>query len=342
MTNALLISSDPYVISEFRQIAQITGALVDVVSEPEKDKIAHASHIFVDAQMQADFNSHCTIWIVTSGPAGPQAWQAATQHRADHIASLPGDRASITQALTIKRTRRAETTSFVSLGNGIGTSTVACHVAAALSRMHDGVVLVDMDLRDGGLDISLGHENEQGCSWFEAHNTLRTSRSEFSSRLPRWNDLAYLAVPIGAQAPDEFRSFDVLDAVLNDFRHVVIDVDPHDEAGELIERSDNVCFVVTNSLRGIAVAQSRLKKFDTLPDAVGLVVREIPGCPVAPLMVAQTMGLPLWGSVPTDPRVVETTEQGLGPIPIRSGSFNRSIGSIVNQLMRSEVQSRVA
>ena len=342
MTNALLISSDPYVISEFRQIAQVTGALVEVVSEPEKSKITQASHIFVDAQMTMQFESHCSIWIVTSGPAGPQAWQTATQLRADHIVSLPGDRALITQALAIKKTRRATTTTFVGLGSGIGTSTVACHVAASLSRMHDEVALIDMNLRDGGLDILLGHENEHGCSWFEAHNIIRSSRSDFSSRLPRWNDLAYLSVPIGAHTPEDFRSSEVLEAVLNDFRHVVIDSEPHTDAEGLVEHSDNVCFVVTNSLRGIVLAQNHLKKFDKLPDAVGLVVREIPGCPVAPLMVAQTMGMPLWGAVPTDSRVVEIMEQGLGPIPIRSGPFNRSIGSIVNHLTESDVQSRAA
>ena len=342
MSRALLISSDAYIISEFQQIAEVTGALIEIVSEPETYKINQATQIFVGAEINFQFETSNTIWIVTSGPPGPTAWQTATRLGADQIVSLPAERSVITESLTSVTSRRAQVTSFIGLNNGVGTSTLACHVASSLSRAHDGVALVDMHVFDGGLDIALGHEHVDGVTWFEANKILHTSKNELASRLPRWNELAYLAAPLGSRELLDERVYEALDVVLDDFTHVVIDGDYANDVEELFHRSDNVCFVVANSLRGIALAQARLKSFEKLPSNVGLAVREIPGCAIAPLLVAQTIGLPLWGSLPSDSRVAEVMEQGLGPIPIRSGSFNRSIGNIVKNISNEEVQSRVA
>lgn len=342
MTNALLVSTDPYVISEMQQIAGVTGARLEVTDKPSAGQVLEATHIFVDAESVHHFSAKAPLWVVVSGPAGPQAWKCATQLRAEHIVSIPEDRATITQALAVAKPRRARMTAVIGLVPGIGTSTAACHVAAMLSRDHDDVVLIDTDVHHGGLEIVLGREENPGTDWTAAIELMRNSQGSIGEHLPRWNELAYLASPASAKQNFESPHYELIQTLVHEFQHIVVDIAAPSDMDELIEDCDNVCFIVPNTLRAIAIAKGYLATRVPSEGNVGLVVRDIPGSALAPLMVAQTLDLELWGSLPTDPRVVELIEQGLGPIPIRSGSFNRSISQIVQRISLQESQLRAA
>lgn len=342
MTNALLISTDPYVISEMQKIAGVTGAHLEVTHEPEPQQFRNATHIFVDAQSQQPISSSDPIWVVVPGPAGPEAWKRATQIRAEQIVSLPEDRAMITQALAIAKPRQATVTSIVGLGNGVGASTLACHVAASLSREQDDVVLVDTHLSAGGIEILLGREQEPGLDWAGAIEMLQNAQRTIANQLPRWNELTYVASPISMAKEFGQSHYELLDMVMHDFRHVVIDIDSSGNFDEVISHSDNVCLLVPNTLRSIAIAKNHIAQLEMTNCNVGLVVRDIPGSAIAPLLVAQSLDISLWSALPTDARVVELMEQGLGPIPIRSGSFNRSVTSITARLTNEEYGLRAA
>lgn len=342
MTNALLVSTDPYVISEMQHIANVTGAQLVVSPEPEHHQLVNTTHIFVDSESTYSMTSSVRTWVISSGPAGPQAWKCATQVRAEQIVSLPEDRATITQALATAKPRRANVIAIVGLGHGAGASTLACHVAAALSREHEDVVLVDTHLSRGGLEILLGREQESGLDWTGALELLKDPHRTIYNQLPRWNNLSYLVAPIASH--EHFGSLhrELMEVVAQEYQHVVIDVDVTSEAMEIIDTCDSVCFVIPNTLRAVAIAKSELASFGHVAKNHGLVVRDVPGSSLAPLMVAQALEMTLWSALPTDARVVELMEQGIGPIPIRSGAFNRSITSILQHIGSEASQSRAA
>ena len=340
MSHVLLVSSDAYLVSEIEQIASITGTSVTVSTHPDNLQIQLASHVFVDSNNDLLTVNHEQVWVLTSGPAGPKAWQCAARLNAENIAALPTDRHVIAETLTITPQRRARVTTFVPLGAGIGTSTLACHVAAGLARSQSNVVLADVDFGRGGIEIALGQEQHSQPSWMDLAKQLETN-APLMPQLARWNELQFVSSTIGVGVEEEKANL-VFEKISREASEMIVDCGFNSAIADWTRLSDAICFVAPNTLRGIAIARREISQVESLSKNVGLVVRQLPGSSISPLMVAQTLGLPLWGAIATESRVLELLEQGIGPVPVRGGSFNRNILNIIEQLSICEALPSVA
>ena len=94
---------------------------------------------------------------------------------------------------------------------------------------------------------------------------------------------------------------------------------------------DLVVSVVPNTVRAAAVAKRVSGELSARRH--GLVVRTIAGAAIEPMEIAELLDIPLWGVVPSDSRVVEQVEQGLGPAAINLGGFTRAVTAIVDRLV---------
>jgi hypothetical protein len=340
MSHLLLVSADTYLVSEIEQIASITGTSVTVSTHPDNLQIQQASHVFVDAENDILALNHDQVWVLTSGPAGPKAWQCAARLNAENIVALPMDRHAVVETLTMTRLRRARVTTFIPLAAGIGTSTLACHVAAGLARIQSNVVLADVDFGRGGIDISLGQEQQAQPSWMDLAKQ-QTINTALMPQLARWNELTFVSSPIGVEV-DLSKAKLVFEKICREASDVIVDCSNGSAISEWIALSDSVCVVVPNTLRGIAIARHEISRLGLQPDHVGIAVRQLPGSSISPLMVSQTLGFPLWAAVPTESRVLELLEQGIGPVPVRGGSFNRNVANLLDHLSDREALPSVA
>jgi hypothetical protein len=90
---------------------------------------------------------------------------------------------------------------------------------------------------------------------------------------------------------------------------------------------------VPNTVRATTAAKRNLH---LLPGVeCGLIVRSVPGASLEPMDVAEITGVPLWAVIPSDVRVVEQVEQGLGPAAINLGGYTRAVVGLVDRLVRS-------
>ena len=340
MSHLLLVSADAYLVSEIEQIASITGTPVTVSTHPDNSQIKQASHVFVDANNDLLEVSHDQVWVLTSGPVGPKAWQCATRLNAENIVTLPTDRQFIAETLTMTLQRRARVTTFVPLVAGIGTSTLACHVAAGLARKHSNVVLADVDFGRGGIDIALGQDQQAKPSWVDLAKQLEIN-SALVPQLTRWNELSFVSSPIGVEVETN-KAKSVFEKLSREANDMIVDCGHGSAISEWMMQSDSVCFVVPNTLRGITIARHEISQLESHAANVGLAVRQLPGSSISPLMVAQTLDLPLWAAIPTESRVLELLEQGIGPVPVRGGSFNRNVLNLIDHISNREALPSVA
>ncbi len=340
MTSALLITNNAYMRAEFDKIIAVTGFSLEVTAQPDVVQINNAQHIFLDPECSDFEMNHRMVWIVTSGPAGPTAWQCAARVNAQRIVSLPQDRSEITQALTKVSSRRARVTAFIPLVGGAGASTLAACVAGELSRISPSVVLIDCQSRGGGMAVMLGTERATPTTW---HDLITADPHSFSmERLSSWNSLHYLPAPIGIKNTLGDEHIEIIKAIAMESTQLVLDCSSLDQMRTLEGLVDDVCLVVPNTLRAVALARASIEEFDSSMLTMGVVVRSVPGSALAEPLVAQTLELPLWASIPTDTRLVEVIEQGLGPVALRNGSHSRAISRLANYFMDQEVELRAA
>ena len=334
MSHVLLVTSDSYLVTEIEQIASITGTSLIVSTHPKPNEIQEARRIFIDPDSEILALSHGDVWVLTSGPSGPRTWQCAARLNAQNIVSLPTDRQVIAQAFTTTPQSKAHVTAFTSTTGGIGTSTLATHVAAGMARRFSDVVLLDADFTRGGLDITLGQEQNIHSTWTDL-SQQRESSEALLPQLATWNELKYVATPVDS-AINTHEALQVFENIKYEAIEIVLDCGMTNQNNEWLDLADSLCVVVPNTLRGIAIAREQLSHYELQEKHVGLAVRQLPGASISPMMVAQTLNVPFWGAIPSEARVLELIEQGIGPVPVRGGSFNRNVMNILDHLVGNE------
>jgi len=102
----------------------------------------------------------------------------------------------------------------------------------------------------------------------------------------------------------------------------------------LISLSDDVLLVMPTTVRASSLVTTVKERFADV--RCGLVVRQVPGSGLTPIGVAQAVDIPLRATLPTDARVVEQVEQGLGLTHVTLGAFSRSINQLSTSLERDD------
>jgi secretion/DNA translocation related CpaE-like protein len=246
---------------------------------------------------------------------GNRLWQLAAAVGAERVAVLPD--ASSWLAEFLSRSRAPEAGGLV-LGitggcGGAGATTAAIWTAQAAARSGARVLLVDGDPWGGGLELALAAEESAGLRWPDlAEVSGSIDPQQLNEALPVAGGFSFLSWPGSRDRPagmDEATVAGVLDAARRGYELVVLDIGRGREALRTFAWDcDRVVVVAPARLRA-AVAAARLLQ-ELPPVETALVVRGKPGSALDGPLIAESLGLPLHGTMPEIKGVSVATELG--------------------------------
>ncbi len=263
------------------------------------------------------------VWSTVEPDASPPAdlWRLAVAVRAEDVAVLPGGQQDLIRRLNDVAEgagRPARTQAVVGGCGGAGASTLAAALALTAARRGERALLVDGDPLGGGIDLVVGCEDEPGLRWPEVTATEgRVNADALRAALPTTGGLAVLSWRHGRQDepdPDTIRR--IVDAGRRGAARVVTDLPRRLGPGALaaLPRCDTLFLVVLANVRATASASAMLSNLHQMCTDVRVVVREAPTADLSPQSVADTLGLPLAGVVPTSRAVARAITEGAGPL----------------------------
>ena len=342
--NRTLITKNPEVESEFRKIAAVTGAKLQILPQLPLGEVRAHTIFYLDHDLVDEFDLHTmqkireqhsvsTVVVVATSPNG-NTWRLAQQVNATNVVVIPDSRQWIVESMKAPSNVDGKVISLSSVIGGSGTSTLAIAMASVLSKQKAKVALIDCDSNAVGFDVACGLDQTPGIRWSTIHqHKVRPEAEALLDNLPKRDTISVLAI-------DElWRETDIDDLEfvvsklkeVNDF--VILDlplisrIQLNEQVKEFI---DNSVFVMTNSLRACAVAHKAVTIFQ---QPFPTVIRELPGSALSPLSIAQSLQVNLWSTLPTDSRVVEFVEQGLAFETTNVTKYNRAVTGLVNRFM---------
>lgn len=270
--------------------------------------------------------------VLVSLTQSDAVWAAAARLGADHVAVLP----AAAEWLTIRMihaveppSEPAQTWGFVGGVGGAGTSVLACAVARCAAAQGVSTVLLDADPLGGGLDLVLGAEGAQGLRWPGlAASRGRLRPSTLRDSLPRTGDLAVLSWDrTGTEelAPDVFEA--VMSAAQQAFQLVVVDLPRHAPV-QWARMCSELTVVVPGRVRGAVAASRVARRIEAVNSAIKVAVRDAGRGGVQPELLADTIDLPLIGTIKDDPQVASAVDRGEG-LPIARTHVGRLAERIV-------------
>ncbi|WP_392507987.1 septum site-determining protein Ssd [Naumannella halotolerans] len=220
---------------------------------------------------------------------------------------------------------------------GIGTSTLAVGMAqrlhsarGAVGEAAGPVAVVDVDPGSGGIDLVLGVESVPGRRWSHfaaAHGHLRGLLDE----LPGRDRVKVLSADPRSPEPNPSAVTAVLRAAGEEAAASLVDLGRGGGAvsESVIRLASEVWLVVGNDIASIAAA--RRTRIRLPAAAVRLVVRRHRWGELSADQVAELVGVPLVGAVPTDQRIARGVDQGMGPVAVAGRRWIRAVDALVGQ-----------
>ena len=337
-THVLLISANDLLIHEFEKYGAVTETPLIASTNPTDEQIENAHHVFIDSVAQADVVEHSLITLVVLGETSPDTWQLAVTYRAAHVAVLPEAQTWIVDHFAAPAISRALTVGIIPAIGGAGASTIASALAVHAKVNFRTVMLVDLDRQSAGLDIVCGAEDITGMRWDEIGNVPGKLRGEDILRAVPVHDGVHI-LSWERDAPNEVQQIpcvDVLQQLAGVTDLLVLDFGASEIFNsELVKQLDAAIVVVPNTIRGCASAARRIAVLQNHAVNCSLVVREISGSHLNANEVSESLQVPLLTRLPTEHRVVEQIEQGMGPGLVNLGGFTKALNSITEGLSRN-------
>ena len=352
MKQALLVSSNPLIIEEFSSIAALVNVQLVVTQQPTQRQLADTQRIFVDHETDIAAIANCNLpeqisdkvetSLVLAGSATAQSWQIAAAIGAKHIVLIPESRQWLVDYIKSAPSKLGQVLSLTGITGGAGTTTIALAVARACARLGKSVTLIDLDFQSVGLDIAAGCEKSSGLNW----STLQTEAPQADgaaiiAELPEIEGVRLLTNNALASHPDRQLQSRVVEQLSSNCEVVLIDAGrwKPDSVMSQLNITHNL-LITTNTIRACAIGREIVSSDTALSQK--LIVREIPGSGLNPVMVAETLDRPLAAVIPTDSRICELSEQGLGLSANPLSKFNRPISALSQELFGDEHVLRVA
>lgn len=228
---------------------------------------------------------------------------------------------------------------------GVGASTLAALLAREPAGSGRRVVLVDLHLAHGGIDVLLGAERASGARWPDLAGVRGTlAPDDLDGLLPLWRGVEVLSAgrpaaaggaspPVGPPVPWP-AVVAVWQALVASGRDVVVDVPAHavaqDDGAAVLLHGATVLVMTGQDVLGVAGA---VAVCDAIPQArTRLVLRRRAGARVPAAEAARALAVPLAGLVPTDRGIAGATDRGLGPVV---GAWS-PLGRAVRRLARDD------
>ncbi len=223
---------------------------------------------------------------------------------------------------TGERPRRASVLAVVGASGGVGASVLAAAVAVRAHRAGVSVVLVDAAPLSGGLDVTLGLEQDAGIRWPDLGGLVGAADGRaLLSRLPSAAGLPVLSFDrVEAHPPPDVAAA-VVDALVTERELVVVDLallgGPVAEAG--LDAATQVVLVSAPGLRdlsalSVAADHVRARSGTAVVPELAVCLRGRPRAltDVARLVESET-GLPVVFTLDDDPRVGADLVHGFAP-----------------------------
>lgn len=214
---------------------------------------------------------------------------------------------------------------------GVGATTFAAMLGAVSAADGRRVLLVDGDALAGGIDLTLGSEEQPGARWPTLASTSgRVSPAALHDGLPRSGGLAVLSWERGVPTTV---SADLMGRVLAAGRRggdlVVVDLPRRfDEASRVaLDEADLTVLVIRGDVRGIAAACAMVPHLQG--GRAGAVVRAGGSSGIDAETVAEAVGLPLLARLRDDRAVAGDIDLGRGPWGRLKGPLARACGSVL-------------
>jgi len=336
MPYALLITQDDTLAAQFQKMCAVTQSELIVVNTAAPHDIAGAYRVFVDQNIEPEPFTHSQVVILAPDGACAKTWKIAMQLDAQHVEVLPSATNWLIEHLVPPVQSRAQLVSVTPVVGGAGASTLACALAGQYAAAGLKVALVDADPSAGGLDVVMGCEQADGMRWADilSLNGSVGAPELFESLIV--NKGIHLVAPRRGQVEVEDQQIvTTIETLASACDVVVIDTPrvSNQVARQLIVASDEVLLVMPTTVQASSLLNALKSE---LPDGhCGLVVRQIPGSGLTAVGVAQAVELPLRATLPTDARIVEQVEQGLGLSSVTLGAFSRSVNQLSTNIERN-------
>jgi secretion/DNA translocation related CpaE-like protein len=200
---------------------------------------------------------------------------------------------------------------------GAGASVLATSLAAAAALRERRVLLADLDPWGGGLDLLLGAADVPGLRWPELGRARgRISGGTLRDALPRIDGLSLLTWDAGesGSVPAEAAA-SVASGAVHGFELVVADL-PRGGGGVAsawLPSLDLVLVVVPADLRAVAAAARVVAELDPLVPDLRAVVRGGGPRSCPPEYVADSLGVPLFSELRSEPGLQAALARGEPP-----------------------------
>jgi secretion/DNA translocation related CpaE-like protein len=207
-------------------------------------------------------------------------------------------------------------------------------------------MLIDADVRSGGLDLLLGAERTAGWRWPRLA-TARGHLGDLTGQLPSVEGVDVLSMARGEAPPGwELQAEQLKSVLLSAMRsHEITVVDlPRTlgtGAGDALRRA-KVVLLVRDDVRGVAAGREAVRGLGGVCDSLGVVVRQNRSRLLEPKLVATGVGLPLIGSFVDDPALIRAAERGDPPARSARSALARLCRQLLGDLpqtQRTEVKA---
>ena len=244
------------------------------------------------------------------------AWRLAVQLGAETVFELDQDPRRMVDWLALAAEpagRRGVVVGVAGACGGAGASTLAAAIALR-SGPTAKVTLLDADPAGGGIDVLLGVERAAGARWPDLAGSRGVVAADaLAAALPQVDGVRVLSWVPNPESTLLVGAMDaVLSAAVRGSDVVVVDLprSADEAAAHAAARSDRVVLIAPASVRAVASGAAAVTRWSDTGADVGLVVRHPGPADLAAAAVADALGLPLLGVVPTDDRLANLGDRG--------------------------------
>ena len=312
------ITADPALREDCARVAAAAGLGFDAVSTAEEaGHLCACSSLLLLGSDVADLPPQRRHDVILVGRGGDRAvlWARAAVLGVEHVAELPEASGWLVEFLGRRRSSTVQGSLLGVIGGcgGAGASTTAALLAAACSLGGSRTLLVDGDRLAGGLELCVSARAPEGLHWPDvAAASGPINPDQLEASLPRVGGLALLSWPAGAEPAPRVPGAAVagaLDAARAAFDVVIVDVGRGREAIEDFGwASDRLVVVVPSRLGGVLSAARLAHELPPVP--MGVLVRGRPAEGMDAEQLADAVGCPLVGRIPTLRRAPAAAESG--------------------------------
>ncbi len=338
----LIVTADAGLLADLMRLCAAASVSPEVISDPAQARGQWWRAVCVivgddvsDAVAELELPRRNDVLLVTSHPESPEVWRRGMAVRADRVVALPQGQDWLVSRLADfvdGRGARALTVGLVGGCGGAGASTLAAGLALRAARDGHRVLLIDADPLGGGIELLLGCEEADGLRWPEVAATQgRVSASALRDALPGADGVAVLSWSHGTAAeiePATMRA--MVSAGQRGSVLVVIDLPRALDvaAAEAVGLLDTLLLVCTGEVRVAASAQRQLASLRLLCGDIRLVVRRRAPADLPADDLADSLRLPLAGSVVTQRGLARGINEGFGPTA--RGRFGAQCGRLLD------------